>query len=698
MTAHRRLVATSALAPVFALALLSPAGLGARPMTAEDVARLESAGNIAVAPDGSRIAYARVHLPDILEGEENGVTMRQLFLADGPDQTRAFLPESMNVSNVRFSPDGGMIGFVWTDENEGEDAKAAVWGIPTDGGAQRKLGAIEGAAVRGFAFAPGGERLVMLAAAAPEEARDAEDEAGFDAIVYEEEQLFNRLFIAQMPGADGTIDEAPHEVVIPGYVDQIEVEPGGEWVLVTSAPSPLVDDSYTARRAQIVSLASGEVLRVIETPGKLGDVEIAPDGEQLSMIAAVDANDPADTTLHLVDVSTGELRALNAGAPEAAVDAEWMADGRLAAIIHVGAESVLRFYTERGQMEREVDPGALILTSLAQGGNRLAALADSPTHPSELFLLRGDGFERWSQSNPWLAEITFGEQRALTYTARDGQQVEGILIEPVGGAPAGGAPTILAVHGGPEAHDSDGWLTSYSDPGQVGAGAGYAVFYPNYRGSTAYGTAFSRQHQGDAAGKEFDDLVDAKRALVEMGVADPARVGVTGGSYGGYATAWSSTRYSDEFAAGVMFVGISNILSKYGTTDIPTEEYLVHARAYPWEDYMDALERSPIYYAGDATTPLLILHGADDPRVSPTQSLELYRNIKVRRPETPVRLVLYPGEGHGNRNAAARLDYTYRMMRWFETYLMSGDRSAALPPSRPVLPAGFVADDETEGE
>ena len=115
-----------------------------------------------------------------------------------------------------------------------------------------------------------------------------------------------------------------------------------------------------------------------------------------------------------------------------------------------------------------------------------------------------------------------------------------------------------------------------ASPGQVAAGKGYAVFLPNYRGSTAYGTAFAKEHQGDYAGKEFDDLVDGKRALAAEGITDPLRTGITGGSYGGYASAWGATRYSEEYAASVMFVGISNNISKFGTTDIPNEMYLVH--------------------------------------------------------------------------------------------------------------------------
>ena len=206
----------------------------------------------------------------------------------------------------------------------------------------------------------------------------------------------------------------------------------------------------------------------------------------------------------------------------------------------------------------------------------------------------------------------------------------------------------------------------------MAAAQGFAVFYPNYRGSTGRGVAFAKSSQGDAAGKEFDDLVDAVDALIERGLVDKDKVGITGGSYGGYATAWCSTRYSERFAAGVMFVGISDKISKVGTTDIPNEEFYVHALHRVWDDWKFYLERSPIYWAEKCRTPLLILHGKDDPRVNPGQSRELYRQLKVRN-QSPVRLVLYPGEGHGNRKACARLDYCQRMLQWFTTYLQ-GDR------------------------
>lgn len=661
----------------------------ARPMTAEDVAKLESVGTIAVSPDGSRIAYTTASLPDVTDGKENGGTQQQLKLAYAPMNARDFLPADMNVSGVAFSPDGRTISFVWAKGDEDR----AVWGIPVDGGAQRKLAAVKDANVRSHAWSPDGSTIWMLASSAKDEARDKQAKAGFNSVVYEEEARLNRLFSASV-GKE--VDAEPKPATIPGYVSAFKVAPGGKTAVVESAPSPLIDDEYTAKRAHVVDLASGKVLRVVETPGKLGDIEVSPDGRQLSMIAGVDVNDPAETTLHLVDVASGAYRALNGGAAEAAVDAEWLSDGRLAAVVHKGAQSALRIYNADGSVAEEHDGGELILTGVQAGGNVLALAANSPRHPTEMFVWSGGAFQRWTQHNPWLSEIDFGKQRTVTYTARDGQQVEGVLIEPVGGVKKGGAPTILNIHGGPEAHESNGWQTAYSKPGQVAAGQGYAVFLPNYRGSTGYGVAYAKQHQGDYAGKEFDDLVDAKRFLVSEGITDAKRVGITGGSYGGFATAWGSTYYSSEYAAGVMFVGISNNVSKFGTTDIPNEMYNVHERKWPWEEWDHLMERSPITHVDKAQTPLLIMHGAEDTRVSPTQSYELYRHLKVRKPDLPVRLVLYPGEGHGNQKAAARYDYNLRMMQWFDTYLKTGNAKAKMPDPRPVLAEGTVGTEKTK--
>lgn len=664
----------SALA-LFGMALVMPGEIAARPMTPEDVGRIELVNDIAVSPDGSRVAYTTLRVPDVSRGQRNSIPRAQLGISWGPDRQRDFLPVDMDVSDIAFSPNGKTIGFIWAER----DGKDAVWGLPVDGGGHRKLAEVAGAHVNAFAFSPDGASVYMLAEAETDRKVEAQKKAGFDAKVFEEEPQYNRLFVARLGSG---VDAHPRQIVVPGQVSELRIMPDGRHALIKTAPTPSVDHSYTENRVAILDLANASV-RTLETRGKIGDVEVSPDGRTLSLIAAVDEHDPAPTTLYLVDVASLQMRALNADRPEAAMDAVWVDNQHLAAVIHMGATSRYRVYDREGSVNLELASGSLVLTEIASAGGKIAFRADSPSSPPELYVLRGTDFQRWTAHNSWLASIDLGKQRLFSYKARDGQPIEGVLIEPVGGLKKGGVPTILDVHGGPETHESHGWNSWYSAPGQVAAGKGYAVFLPNYRGSTGYGSAFSRQHQRDPAGKEFDDLVDAKLALSSQGIADPARVGITGGSYGGYATAWASTALSEHFAAGVMLAGISDEISKYGTTEIPQEMYLVHERMNPWEDWMFMLQRSPIYHAEKAKTPLLIVHGEEDRRVHPGQALELYRFLKTRG-IAPVRLVLYPGEGHGNRKAAARLDYNLRMMEWFDRYLKPDGASSPLPPARPA--------------
>jgi dipeptidyl aminopeptidase/acylaminoacyl peptidase len=273
--------------------------------------------------------------------------------------------------------------------------------------------------------------------------------------------------------------------------------------------------------------------------------------------------------------------------------------------------------------------------------------------------------------------MVLGEQETITWESRDGLELQGVLIKPTGFRAGPRYPLVMVVHGGPETRVPDGWLTDYASPGQLGAAAGFMVLYPNYRGSTGRGVAFSKLGQGRAAGTEFDDLIDAIDHLVKAGLVDRDRVGITGSSYGGYASAWGATYYSEHFAASVMHVGISNMVSFMGTTDIPDEMFYSHELVRPWEDWDYYWTASPVRYVERNRTPTLILHGAKDKRVPPSQALELYRHLKSRD-QAPVRLVMYPKEGHDNKRAAARLDYNLRMMRWMQHYLtgQGGDMPA----------------------
>ncbi|HEY6563317.1 MAG TPA: S9 family peptidase, partial [Pirellulaceae bacterium] len=492
-------------------------------------------------------------------------------------------------------------------------------------------------------------------------------EKGFNQEIYEEDGQLTRVWIA---AADGT--DKPRALDLPGSASFAAWQPGGRELVVVLAPTPTVDDSYMHKRVHIVNVESGHVVEHIKNPGKLGAVAWSPDGKHLAMISGADIHDPGEGRLMVVAVpNAGELRDLLPDLEGHVTSFAWKNDNTLAWLADQGEVSYAGTVTLDGKIDHQIQGDGPILAalSLSQDGQSAAVMGHTARHPAEVFVLpSAESARRLTNSNHWLESMRFAEQEAIEWTARDGLRLGGVLVKPLDYVAGRRYPLMMVVHGGPEAHVSNGWVTSYSNPGQMGAARGFAVFYPNYRGSTGRGVAFSKMGQADAAGKEFDDLIDAIDHLERTGLIDKRRVGITGGSYGGYASAWGATYYSDRYAASVMFVGISDNISKVGTTDIPEEMFLVHHLKRLWDDWSYFAERSPIRYVERNQTPTLIMHGKQDPRVHPSQSLELFRHLKTLG-KAPVRLVLYEGEGHGNRKAAARFDYSLRLLQWMEHYL-----------------------------
>ena len=189
--------------------------------------------------------------------------------------------------------------------------------------------------------------------------------------------------------------------------------------------------------------------------------------------------------------------------------------------------------------------------------------------------------------------------------------------------------------------------------GRVAAAKGYFVFMLNYRASSGRVIEYSKANFGDLADEEFNDVLGGIDCLVKNKGVDRNRVGIGGGSYGDYFSAWAATKHSEHFKASCVFVGVSNQISKRNTTDIPMEDYLVHWGIWTNEDIELIFDRSPVKYASNNQTPTLILHGKEDPRVHLSQSLELYRQLKMHG-DAAVRLVWYPSEGHGNRKNPAQ--------------------------------------------
>ena len=596
----------------------------------------------------------------------------------------------------------------WKDDStilflakRGEDEHAALYAISTGGGEARKLIEHE-TAISSYVVSPSADRVAFLARAEDDEDREELSDKGFNQEIYEEDRKRTLLFQAAF--GDRETKPVTEQIELEGSIRSVRFA-GDTSLVVTRTPTPLVDDSYVAMEILVIDL-EGNIADEIEVPGKLDKVLASPDGSRIAMIAAADRNDPAAGRLSL---STDQgLRDLLPELEGHVADFAWRTDDSLIYIADVGAETLVGEVSVDGAQRSIRGPGEAIFADLDVLGDRATVIARRAQHPPELHELDVQTGEvrRLTDSNPWLDDVSLARQEVVTFSASDGMRLEGILIYPLDYTQGTRYPLIMVVHGGPESHYRNGWLTGYNQLGQLAAARGFAVFYPNYRGSTGRGVEFSKHGHADAAGKEFSDLIDAVDHLIEIGLVDRDKVGITGGSYGGYASAWATTYYSDRFAAAIPFVGISNNISKVGTTDIPHEMFEVHHRKWLWDDYDYFLERSPIRYVERNRTPTLILHGKDDTRVHPSQSLELYRHLRVLD-QAPVRLVLYPGEGHGNRKSAARFDYLLRTLRWFEHYLqgpggdappMEIDYASELPWASSEEPSTGAGASTTDGQ
>lgn len=638
---------------------ISGTGFAQNGLTPEQVAKIQSVGSVYISPDGNTAAYTLSVPADPMK--ENALPSSHLYiLVVGTGETKPMITD-LSVSGIAFRPNYNTLTYLAKRE---DDETRSLYELNTESGELEKLYSFE-TNISGYNWASDGNHIVFRAS---EPAAKKESPLPYSPEIYEENLTYTRAYIqnVEMSGHE------PHQIPVEGSVYDAIWSPDQQKLAVAVAPTPLVDDFYMSQQVLIIDHESRDILAEVDHEGKLGQITWSPDGSKLAMIAAATINDPISGRLKIADAQTGETKLLQKDLKGSFDQIEWADENTLHYLASKGVWSEFgTINTENGQMTVIIPTQGPIINAFAGAANgNFIFDVETPFHPDEVYVMTSGEVhpKRITNSNPWLDEVEMGKQEVISYKANDGKTLEGLLIYPVDYKEGTTYPTITVVHGGPESHYDNGWLTSYSMAGQMGAADGFAVFYPNYRGSTGRGLEFAMSSQGDLAGAEFDDIVDGVDYLIKQNITDKDKVGVTGSSYGGYATAWLSTKYSHRFAAGVMFVGISNNLSKWGTSDIPEELYHVHARKRIWEDYQGYLERSPIYHVDNAKTPLLIMHGKEDTRVNPGQSYELYRHIKTRT-DTPVRLVLYPGEGHGNRHATAQYDYNLRMMRWFTQYL-----------------------------
>lgn len=638
-----------------------------------DLMKLRFVGDAVLSPDGKKVAYTTIERESLKEGASSKVELHVHDVKSGESKPY-FTNAPQGFSSLGWTPDGETITFLAAFGGSNQ-----VYGIDLDGGSYYPITKAPHS-IADYSYHPQSKSIAYIASVGGAE-KNPHYQLGFNAEVFEEDLKEKALFLYDLTSGEST--KLSEDVA----VHTVAWNPQGTKLACMIAPRNLIDDYYMMKRVYLVDPKTKKSEKIIDNPGKMTDLSWSPDGKHIAIVGGVDKNDPVSGSIFVQNVANpqpfSKLRNYVKDMELSATHVRWYDDETLLYAADESSETTLSLH-ELGDDKREVvlPAGKVIVGGFSNVGRTVAFAGHTPKHPYELYTfdVKKERLAKHSNLNKWLEGYQLAKQEEISYKARDGMTIKGVLMYPLNYDKNKKYPLINYIHGGPESCVHNGWTTYYSMWGQMAAAKGYFVFMPNYRASSGRGVAYSKADYGDLGDEEFNDVLDGIDYLVKNKGVDRDRVGIGGGSYGGYFSAWAATKHSEHFKASCVFVGVSNQVSKRNTTDIPMEDYLVHWGIWTADNIELVYDRSPVKYAKNNQTPTLILHGKEDTRVHPSQSLELYRQLKLHG-DAAVRLIWYPGEGHGNRRMPARIDYTIRTLRWFDYYLQEGNDKDEIPAS-----------------
>ena len=349
---------------------------------------------------------------------------------------------------------------------------------------------------------------------------------------------------------------------------------------------------------------------------------------------------------------------------------------KLLGVSYEGHKGTTRHFFDReagelfGRMERHLRGYELGIAGSDKAEDKYIVYAGSDRTAGAYYLYdaEADTMTKLAELRPWIKQEEMAEMLPIEYTSRDGERIEGYLTLPVGKTlrNAKNLPVVVNPHGGPWARDSWG----FNPEAQFLANRGYAVLQMNFRGSTGFGRRFMEIAFGKWGQEMQDDITDGVDWLIGKGIADPARIAIYGGSYGGYATLQGIVKDPDLYACAVDYVGVSNLFSFMNTIPPywkPLLDQMYEMVGNPETQQEMLRENSPALNAGRIKTPLLVVQGANDPRVNIAESNQMVEALRARGVE--VDYMVKDNEGHGFHNEENRFDFYRAMEKFFGKYL-----------------------------
>ena len=663
-------------------------------ITPEDYYKTIFVSQTEISPDGNYVAFTQTTIDVENNKRHREVWMQKLNNGQPNGEPFRFTDPTVESSHPQWSPDGKLLGI---QSRRGDDDNSVRFiRVTAPGGEAFTIEGLDSSPV----WSPDGSTVAFVKE--PESEKEQEDRTGWiapDAITntLDAERFDGRVITQMRYKSDGTTAWLPHPSInkkrqlnivsadggeaeqiteLAFNVGDVEWSPDGKRIYFSG--DPLEDDEYNedfTRNIYRIDLESKEVTQVFEMEGTQRSPAISSNGRFMSFLQSDERGAQTDvmvTSLNRNGEPTGSVSNLTANWDLSPGSPYWTPNGNtLRFSSQIRGNSHLFEVSRTGGEIRQVTEGERRLSnfSTTDNGRLMAYTATNAVTPAEVFVSRADGsrevqLTRFNEE--WMANRVINPAEEILWTVDDGTEIQGWVIKPVGYEEGKSYPLVMKIHGGPHSYYGNTWFQAF----HTLSASGMFVFYPNPRGSSSYGHDFmyaTKEQWGFLDEEDFLTGLDA--VLEKYPDIDEDRVGVSGGSYGGYMTNWLTARFPDKWKAAVTSRSISNWFSWYGSSDAQglTE---FEFGGYPWERQELYWDLSPLKYVEDVTAPTLIIHSEEDWRTPITDGEQWY--IALKKMQVPVEFVRYPRSSHGlSRTGEPWLlvDRLERKRSWFEHWL-----------------------------
>jgi acylaminoacyl-peptidase len=689
-----------------------------RALTAEDLFAIRVVSDPQSSPDGSRIAWVQTIMDRESDSYQSSIMVASL---DGQDAIRITSGAHRDTA-PRWSPDGTTLAFesnrpsVFTAPSDRDEPGLAedktksgkkpagndktnrkpttqLWTIRVDGGEAMQLTEHPSGA-GSAAWAPDGRHIVFVAS--DELDKDAAEPPPMRNGDVADERIINRMHFR----ADGRgfLDKVPHLWSIrlddrtasqltfgDAGVSDPAWSPDGARIAFVSNRSADRKRYWNRSAIHVLNVDNGEISTITDEDAQFGAPRWSPNGDRIAFVGHLDAAsggalndriwtvqpDGSDIRNH---TDTWDVSAESTGMSDLANASQggpvWLDDRHI--LTHAAVRGAARIFNIDldGGTPAALTRGPHVVSGFTVAGERLVYVQGSIDRPNALHTSALDGSDVRTFPDPnqdLLASVDLSPATELSVTSVDGLEIQGWLLTPAGFSETSEAkhPLIVQIHGGP--HAMYGYAMFHEM--QLMAARGYAVLFTNPRGSAGYGERFTGSTRGRWGEADMPDVIAAVEQVSSLPWIDTSRIGITGGSYGGYLTNWI-IGHDSRFKAAVTQRCVSNFHSFFGTSDIGSTFGVFEFDGVPWRDAEKLLRYSPISYVESMTTPLLILHSEQDHRCPIEQAEQLYTALSYL--EREVKFVRFPEEGHElsrSGTPSRRLARLHHLIGWFDTHL-----------------------------